>query len=168
MHFSYQPSYDPYHTAFRVLRVRDIADGLEYEKCRILDFFLLFPFRLHDFRFKPEDRALRQLAKEYSSTRGYAVQPPPRQLFTTMSQFYSAATQTLAANGYVDIAALSLGLVTYTGQPIPESLDIRTRADNAAEADLLTGLRRLSTYDLLGRNGLKDRSGLLEYRNDAA
>jgi hypothetical protein len=46
---TYNEAFDPYHAVFRFLRLHlacDISAKLPFDTLRILDFYLLFPFRL--------------------------------------------------------------------------------------------------------------------------
>lgn len=39
----YHPAYDAYHCVFRMLLIAERVSGIEVEKARILDFYLVFP-----------------------------------------------------------------------------------------------------------------------------
>ena len=57
---SYHPALDPYHTAFRSLRVFNLArNPIEYDRLRLLDLYLLFPEFAGDIRLPPSARAWR-------------------------------------------------------------------------------------------------------------
>ena len=166
--FTYQPAFDPFHTIYRIFRLRDYMRHVEVEKGRIVDFYLLFPFRMDEIRFKRGDLVYRKTAQFYEERRGYAIQPASRALFDSMRPVYDAAAQTMAAEGYLDPACLLKGVLTTTSKPIPADLSGRVATDNSAEQNLLDCLAALLEYDNLGTNGLKARTGLMEYRNDAA
>jgi hypothetical protein len=165
---TYQPAFDPFHTIYRVFRLRDRFKDVEIQRGRIVDFYLLFPFRLSEITFKRGDQRCKKTATNYSDRRGYAIQPAPRALFESMKPVYDAATQTMAAEGYLDNDALLRGMLTVTTKPLPGKLSARIFLDNEAESDLLHCLYALLDYDLLGADGLKARTGLMEHRNDAA
>jgi hypothetical protein len=50
---TYQAAFDPFHAIFRLLRLWSILKRrpLPHDTVRILDFYLLFPFRIGDFTF---------------------------------------------------------------------------------------------------------------------
>ena len=67
---SYHPALDPYHTAFRNVRVFMLARRpIEYDRLRLLDLYLLFPEFVRDTRLPRSARAwrrrLRDRANEY-------------------------------------------------------------------------------------------------------
>src|SRR5262245_31866200 len=75
---TFQPAFDPYHAVFRALRLRPLATkehSLHRDHMRILDFYLLFPFRIDGIRLRREDRKYRRLATEYERSRPYGEQP---------------------------------------------------------------------------------------------
>lgn len=146
----------------------DYIDNAEVEKARIIDFYLLFPFRMSDITFKRSDQRCKKTAISYENRRGYAIQPAPRGLFDSMKPVYEAAVQTMAAEEYLAPAALLAGVLSRTSKPIPPDLVTRISADNAVEGDLLECLGTLFEYELLGTDGLKARTRLMEHRNDAA
>lgn len=166
--FTYQPAFDPFHTIYRIFRIREHLSQVEIEKGRIVDFYLLFPFRMADIRFKRGDLSCRKTAQLFEERRGYAIQPATRALFDSMRPVYDAAAQTMAAEGYLDSTRLLKGVLSKTTKPAPADLTGRIAADNGTEQKLLDCLTTLLGYDLLGTDGLKARTGLMEHRNDAA
>ena len=120
--FTYQPAFDPFHTIYRIFRVRERLSQIEIDKGRIVDFYLLFPFRMADVRFKRGDLSCRRTAQLYEERRGYAIQPASRALFEGMRPVYDAAAQTMAAEGYLDPACLLKGVLSNTAKPIPADL----------------------------------------------
>lgn len=166
---SYQAALDPFHALFRLLRLWPVLNRgpLPRETIRILDFYLLFPFRIGEIRVAKPHLRYKRLAKTYANTRPYGEQPEGRALLNRMEPIQDAALNTLAANGLIDPDQLFLGEVRITDAPIPEDIAPRVRAMNDSQADLIEFLGILgSEYNLLGPDGLKDRTGLLEYRYD--
>jgi hypothetical protein len=166
---SYQAALDPFHALFRLLRLWPILNKgpLPRDTVRILDFYLLFPFRIGDIRIARPHLRYKRLAKTYANTKPYGEQPEGRALLNRMEPMQNAALNTLAANGLIDPARLLLGEVRITDALIPEDIAPRVKAANDSQADLMEFLGILgSDYNLLGTDGLKDRTGLLEYRYD--
>jgi len=166
---SYQAALDPFHGLFRLLRLWPILSKgpLPRETVRILDFYLLFPFRIGDIRMAKSHMRYRRLAKTYAHTKPYGEQPEGRAILSRMEPFQNAALNTLAANGLIDPDRLLLGEVRATDAPMPADIAVRVNAANDSQADLIEFLGVLaSDYELLGPDGLKDRTGLLEHRYD--
>jgi hypothetical protein len=166
---SYQAALDPFHALFRLLRLWPILrkGPLPRETVRILDFYLLFPFRIGEIRIARPHTRYKRLAKTYANTRPYGEQPEGRAILYRMEPIQNAALNTLAANGLIDPDRLLLGEVRATDAAIPDDIASRVNGANARQVDLMEFLGVLaSDYNLLGPDGLKDRTGLLEYRYD--
>jgi hypothetical protein len=168
---TFQPALDPFHAVFRLFRLRSIIEQygpLQRDHVRILDFYLLFPFRIDGIRLTPSHRKYRSLAVEYESKKPYGDQPEDRLVFSRMEPIQMCALGTLAAHGFFLLDRWELGEVATSAFSIPAPLMPRVAESNAGDSDLMTFLAVLaSQYELLGVNGLKDRTKLLEYRYDA-
>jgi hypothetical protein len=166
---SYQSAFDPFHAVYRLLRLWPIMRRapLSRDAVRILDFYLLFPFRIGDIRFKRAHMKYRRLTAAYAHTKPYGEQPEGRTILTRMEPMQSAALDTLAGSAMIDLEQLILGRVQVTDVPMPAELVERSSAANERHADLMEFLGVLaSEYELLGPDGLKARTGLLEHRYD--
>jgi hypothetical protein len=168
---TFQPAFDPFHAVFRSLRVRHIIaqhGPFHRDHLRILDFYLLFPFRIAGIRLLPRHRKYKKLAQDYEQKTPYGDQPEDRSVFARMETMQMSALETLANRNYIATDRWLLGEVEATPNPIPSPLISRIEEINAEEADLVAFLQVLaSEYEFLGINGLKDRTQLLESRYDA-
>ena len=171
MQLTYQPAFDPYHAVYRFLRLREAVlqtKTLHEDQLKILDFYLLFPFRLDALRVQTGHRKYRKLAAQFSSKKPYGELPEDRVLFERMDSIQTAALDTLAIKGLIDEKLYLTGTISSTSVQLVGPLKQRVEADNEAESELVEFLTVLaSDYELLGSNGLKDRSRLMEYRYDA-
>jgi hypothetical protein len=169
-YLSFQPAFDVFHTQFRFLRLRRLmsADNpWRYQQLRIADFYLLFFSRLQDARLSPKHRALKKLARTSTGER-YEHQPDDQLLFGRMERIQSAAAGALIAKSFFDSESFRSDLVVETAQREPARLAERIDIANSAEAEVLEAIQSLVTdYSLLGPDGLKARTGLMEYRYDA-
>jgi len=166
---TFEPAYDAYHTMFRVARLFPVIgkERVEYDKLRIMDFYLCFPELIDQLRLKQEHRRFRQLVRLRQGL--YSGKPDGRLAFNRMQPTQSAAVQTLALDGYLAGEPLELGWVEATGKPSPADLDVRVQQLNAEERPLIEFMEvLLREYPLIGDNGLKHRSALMEHRYDVA
>ena len=151
---SYQPALDPFHSVFRLLRVLPYVESagvLHRDHVRILDFYLLYPFRISAARLTPQHRQFRKFETSYEDRKPYVT-----------------AMETLADKLVIDPTEWQHDRVRPTGTKLPEELAARVATANAAEPELADLVSVLSKeYSLYGQNGLKNRTGLLEYRYDA-
>lgn len=168
---AYQPALDPFHTIFRLLRLRPVvaaAGRLYRAHLRLLDFYLVFPFRIDSIRLLPKHRGYRRLASVYATAKPYGEQPDDVVIFGRMEPIQAVGLETLASYRILDEAELQADIVVPTGADIPRDLSERVGSANANDEALIDFLRVLAIeYPLSGPNGLKARTGLLEYRYDA-
>jgi hypothetical protein len=167
----FQPALDPFHAVFRFLRLSPISKtvgSLLIDHVRILDFYLLFPFRIRAIRLAPDHLHFKKLAETYAHLTPYGEQPDAPLLFERMRPMQLAALETMATDNYLDEEAFLDGMFQATDQKIPEEVLSRIQELNADQADLMIFLQVLAKdYFLSGQNGLKARTELMEYRYDA-
>lgn len=136
------------------------------DELRLLDFYLVFPFLIEHIRLMPKHRSYRNLARNYA--RPYSEQPEDRVVFQRMRPIQFAALETLAVNELLEVQALEVGRAQATAkEPSPQLLR-RIATANKRDGALLEFLGVLAKeYPFEGPGGLKDRTGLLEFRYDA-
>lgn len=166
---SYQPAFDPYNTIFRLLRLlpilqKDTPTDLEY--IHILDFYLLFPYRIATIRFHKEDSFYKKLVKQYENLRPYGEQPDDWILFSRMKPIQSTAIETLVSCKIINHKQLAEGKFSPTNIPIATQLSDLIRQKNIEQSDLIKALKTLLNYELRGPDGLKARTSLMEFRYD--
>lgn len=168
---SYQAAFDPFHAMYRDLRIFHAINPFQclfVDQVRILDFYVLYPFKISGIRFTPQHRRFRALADDYEHAQPYGSQPDDAQIFARMKPMQLAALETLAEKKIIDAAELKNGKVKRTKISLPPELAERVSIANANEPKLMEAISVLaSEYPFLGQNGLKDRTGLLEHRYDA-
>lgn len=166
---TFQPALDPFHAIFRNLRIIENENNtMHRDQLRLLDFYLLFPFRIRSIRLAPKHQKYKKLAEKYAHLTPYGEQPDAPLLFKRMEPMQLAAVETLASNSYINSSALASGLVKQTEREIPADIAERVTDLNTEQSDLIDFLHLLVTeYSLTGENGLKARSGLMEYRYDS-
>lgn len=169
-YFSFQPAFDVFHTEFRFLRLRRLLSSevpWHYDQLRIADFYLLFFFRLQDVRLSPQHRSFKKLAR-LSGEQRYEHQPDDQLIFNRMENIQLAAMGTLVANGFFDVECNQRNLVVEGERNEPPLLAARIDEANLLDMQQLEAINALLTsYELLGRDGIKARTGLMEYRYDA-
>jgi hypothetical protein len=167
----YQPALDPFHATFRLVRLLPIikeVGPLPKDTVRILDFYLLFPFRIAEIRLAPQHQKYKKLGSKYAHSKPYGQQPERQIIFNRMEPMHTAAFESLASCLLVEPGALDLGIVQTTENLAPEEVAARAAALNEQQSDLMEFIRLLaSEYGLNGPMGLKARTELMDHRNDA-
>ena len=78
------------------------------------------------------------------------------------------AFQTLSLRGFIDSLEFKAGMLRFTTLPTPSEIFERVHEANFRDENLLKALRVFAySYPFHGPEGLKARTGLLEYRYDA-
>lgn len=72
----------------------------------------------------------------------------------------------MAQDGVIDIAQLKNDTVLFTQSMPPDALLKRINERNESEHDRMSIIHTLNSYALLGLDGLKGRTALLEHRYD--
>ena len=164
---AYHPALDPYHAAFRMLRILSLSPTLTYEtdRLRILDFYLAFPSLIDSIRVPPTLRSRRKRVTPPDNK--YKFNGEPSFVFTQMRTLQEMALQLLASSGLVDRNTFQHGRVRVDLTKLSNDLQRSIEGRNALEAELVAFLvSDLAAIPLTGKDGLKHRTLLMEYRYD--
>ncbi|TPO09884.1 ABC-three component system middle component 5 [Mesorhizobium sp. B1-1-5] len=168
---TYNEAFDPYHAVFRFMRLHlacDISARLPFDTMRILDFYLLFPFRVQAMKLFSSDTGWRKISKSYENRAPYGAMPDDSTIFARMEPFQRAAAASLVHSGHLASDAWDLNEVKFTTHALPATVSVRCSELNTHMKDVVDILCQIKArYPLGGRDGLKDRTGLLEYRYDS-
>jgi hypothetical protein len=167
----YDPALDPYHTAVRILAIANSAVAVEsdltVDAARIADYFLVYPYKMANFKFPAEFKSVRTAVK--ASENPYRHTNGNRAAFERMRPIFSAAVSGLVAAGILDGPALKQGTLALDAMPALGELAaaVQTyRARQTAVGQFI--LSDFLTIPATGENGLKHRSNLIEHRYDIA
>ncbi|WP_421953713.1 ABC-three component system middle component 5 [Polaromonas sp.] len=158
----YHPAYDSYHCLFRAAAILEVCQRTEAERLRVLDFCLSFPAVVAEFRLPQGRASLRKAALQAKSP--YRDPISSKSVFVNLGRIQAAAFSCLSATGLVSVAS---GFIYRTEIPLPKPIKAKCEQLQNREKvffDLL--LSQLVDMPLYGPDGLKARSGLLEYRYD--
>jgi hypothetical protein len=163
----YHPAFDLSHGMFRLLRMLEVNPNkrLKWDTYRILDFYYLFPHLLINARLP---RALLKRKNSYKKAGSkYNRIPAPRTLILQLRGSHELIVRSLIAKGFLDPADFAQGLLSRTARRTPATLEnLFPAAEDFALVELLAV--DVAAIPLTGADGLKERTGLLEHRYDAA
>lgn len=164
----YHPAFDLSHGMFRMLRLLEAnpEHQMKWDTFRILDFYYLFPHLLEAARLpRNMTKRKRDFGKLGSK---YTRVPTPRMFIQQLRGIHESIARSLAGKGFIEPTEFEEGLLVRTEQAIPPEL-LRMFADAVDDAALVNMLAaEMASIPLTGGDGLKDRTGLLEHRYDAA
>jgi hypothetical protein len=162
----YHPAYDAHHCLFRLVTILESRQSIEIDRLRILDFVLCFPAVIDAFKLPQNAASIRKAAK--LSKNVYRTPLNLRTTFGSLSASQDGALACLAAAGFVSKEGLASGLAVRTPTAVPaELLQHCNKLRNHETLFFMQILPLFIEIPLLGHNGLKARSGLLEYRYDS-
>lgn len=163
----YHHALDAHHCCFRIACL--MHDGkipkMEVDRLRLLDFYFVFPQCAIDIEFPRHLVRLRKLF--HAAPRSYEDVSNSYRIFGMMCQIQNQAVHALIGLGMISSELyLSTGAVEKTPKAAFAFDEIaknnHVRKDNWYQAIV----SELALQPLLGPDGLKARSGLLEYRYD--
>lgn len=165
----YDPALDFRHAIFRLLLIirNSSEDSIELDRYRIIDFYTLYPGMIAAFKMP---RNLYTEVKKYSKSKQNKYNTPNNPIFSfsQLHDIQKSAIDYLASIELIgkDYSKSSL-LLLKNQQNFPELLGFidSSRSIDTNYDEVLWDF--FMTYPLLGKDGLKARSGLLEYRYDA-
>jgi len=164
----YHPAFDLYHGVFRVLKLlnRSQKKNLEIEKLRLLDFYLLFPGLIPSIRLKREHQKYKRIFTELSNKYNIAsVSGQAKQVFERIEPFNNLILTYLENKKYVKIHEETY--LDFFSSELPKKILEICNVRDEKENKLMGFLSEvLSSYELKGADGLKARTGLMEYRYD--
>lgn len=164
----YHPIFDTSHCVFRSLLLLQEQDScaIDIELFRLMDFYVLFPSLLK--LIKPFPNELRRYKKIIQKIdEPYESIQNPNRIFIELRRIQSIAFHHLLSKNLIDMENYRNGKIKRTTTILPEellhSLDEASYNKNEWFALISSGFLQIEFY---GSNGLKKRTGLMEYRYD--
>lgn len=164
----YHPAFDINHGLLRMIHVIVLLGSREIHRdyLRIIDFYQLFPHRLEDARLPKKylgiKRRLGALKTKFNDI------PQPRAFLRQIRPIQETIIVSLAAKGLIDpVLEAERQLIRRTEQPFPIAIRNIIEGRSTEEKEVVSLLVTLaSEIPLQGRDGMKARTNLLEYRYD--
>jgi thiamine monophosphate synthase len=163
----YHPAFDAYHCVFRMLAITESLRQLEYSKLRILDFYLCFPAEVAAVQLPQDHIELKKVARAVKND--YRGPVSTHRTFRDLESIQFSAARLLAASKIFDSEQLELGTTLRTNLKLPEALQANISSIRTSKSTIIEYiLTKMGDIPLTGLGGLKQRTGLMEYRYDAA
>lgn len=161
----YHPIKDIYHTQYRIISILLYTGQVSKEKLRLLDFYYNFPHFISEIQPWPSD------IKEYKIKRGLVKEPfekiaNKKRVFFQMNDIFNSALAILVAKNLVEISGRGKN-ISIKKDKIPDQLMHEIDEDPFVKSPIFnTIVSGLTKTKWSGQNGLKKRSGLLEFKYD--
>lgn len=164
----YHPAYDLNHAVFRLLRVLEVNPdhSLQWDTFRIVDIFYLFPHLISKIRPTRSLTKYRHMFDDQKSKFNRA--PDPKVFIREMASIHEAVAVSLVSKGFLEEKDFKARVLSRTAKPLPQTL--LEAFDESFEDRVLVEILAvtLASIPLMGENGLKARTGLLEFQYDPA
>jgi hypothetical protein len=163
----YHPMFDPYHGALRlVATLMDSGQGqMEWERLRLLDYLVVFPHRLLTLKLPQQLRSAKSLFK--SIPQPYENFPSAPQLFFQLGEIQESAGRLLVGRDLLDRNAILNGTAQLIeSDALSRVQELVQRLSHRSADWYKFVVEQLRDLPLQGKNGLKERSGVMEFRHD--
>ncbi|MGO4998608.1 ABC-three component system middle component 5 [Oceanisphaera sp. W20_SRM_FM3] len=161
----YHPANDVNHCSYRILNILHSVNNnkINCDMIKIISFYYVYPHLLK--RMKSFPRPLNYQAKKIKNiSDSFELTPNPRSLFFEMNHTHEAAILSLHQRSLINI---NQNIVSLEKQNLPNKLIQEFKADKLTKSALFKILVEcLPNVKLDGDNGLKAKSGLMEYKYD--
>jgi len=163
----YHPAFDIYNGVFRMLQLVTFMkqEHVELDKIRIWDFYLTFPNEARKISYPTSLSELKKIFKKRPEN-PYEDLIDSKRIINRMKPYQMAALRCLASYGLIDGDLLAKKIISKTDKDIPSELldkinDLSVEKSNIIK--LIVGFHELPLY---GKAGLKERTGLIEFKYD--
>lgn len=164
----YHPAQDVNHAVYRLLLILNRAEQkeLQVDLFRLIDFYTLFPHLLK--KISPMPLAISRHKKIFSDiTEPFESLKNIKRIFNELELLQSVAIQNLTAKGILDKGKFDEGILRLNQKALPDNLVSALQNAGLLNDEwfgvIVDGFPKIN---FKGRNGLKARTGLMEYRYD--
>lgn len=159
-------SRDPYHCAFRLIRLllgcKD--QSLAFDRLRLIDMFLLYPVLLHSVSMTRAVKNRFQTLDIPKESEVFIRLPGPAVLAQDLSLYQTAAASQLAAREILNTERLRAGTAALNIHAVPGDIRARVEVKEKEEPGLCGFLTSdLMSIPLTGRDGLYRRTGVTKW-----
>lgn len=169
----YNQAFDLYHAIFRILHFLNHFQEqyiIEIDRLRIWDFYLLFPNKIDSIRLRQNDSEVRRIKKEFikESNNPYEIINEERKVFERIKPYQLNALNCIASYGIIDKELLKQQRIKIINKSILNDFVSQLKGLSPKEYNVIS-LMALYFYDisLYGKDGLKNRTNLMESKYDA-
>ena len=170
---TYNPAFDLYHCIYRMMHILgrlDDEDCLEVDKVRIWDFYILYPFKIYSITIRRKEEDLKALRKKFidKDKNPYEYHGDDRKLFDRLQPYQMTALSSLVSYGIIDKECFLKKEIKVSNRNALNNFLENTDSLSTTANNTLSFLSIFSkSMTMLGVNGLKSRTHLMESKYDA-
>lgn len=160
----YNSAFDTYHCIHRLLILLKKIDGtVEIDKIRILDFYVVFPRELYKVAFPA---TAYKFKKKFKVLNKYETLRNPKVIFERMKYYQLFAINCMSAYGLLDNNELKNNRLRLLDNPIINKIISTEIKDKLTLLAINVLVEYFAKLNILGKNGLKERTKLMETKYD--
>lgn len=164
----YHPAYDINHSIYRILLILNssVHKEFQWDLLRLMDFYLLFPHLLK--QISPLPMTVKSYKKLINTLPdAYESMLNTKRILFELEPIQNTAIQNIMAKDLIDLDKFQDGIVSRSDTALPDELARRLQADVIAGEEWFRFItNELPALEFNGKSGLKQRSGLMEYKYD--
>lgn len=163
----YHPAFDIYNCVFRMLQLLSHMkqDEVELDKLRIWDFYLTFPNEARNISYPNSLSELKSIFKK-KSPNPYEDLIDSKRIIERMKSYQISALKCIASYGLIDSELFNKNVIKRTDKIIPIELAKHFNELSVEKANIIKLIIGFYELPLYGKSGLKDRTGLIEFKYD--
>ncbi len=153
----YHPAFDIYNCVFRMLQLLSHMkqEEVELDRLRIWDFYLTFPNEARNISYPNSLFELKSIFKKKS--------PNP---YEDLIDSKRIIERMIASYGLIDSDLLNKNIIRRTDKQVPTELAEHFTDLSVEKANIIKLIVGFWELPLYGKSGLKDRTGLIEFKYD--
>ncbi|MFK5915541.1 MAG: hypothetical protein QM484_14335 [Woeseiaceae bacterium] len=164
----YHPIHDVNHCVYRMLMILEssVHEELELELYRLQDFYFIFPHLLNNIKPLPSElSAYKKIIKRIPEP--FELIKNTKRIMYDLESLQIVAIHNLLAKDILDMDAFKNKRLKRTQAVLPEKLLVAFAEDTVLSEDWFKMIvNDFPNINFGGKNGLKKRTGLMEYRYD--
>jgi hypothetical protein len=138
---------------------------VEVDRLRIWDFYLTFPNEARNISYPSSLSELKSIFKK-KAPNPYEDLIDAKRIIERMKSYQLSALKCIASYGLIDSKLLAKNIVRRTNKEIPPELSTKFNELTIEKQNIIKLIVGFWELPLYGKYGLKDRTGLIEFKYD--
>ena len=163
----YHPAFDIYNCVFRLLQLLTHMkqEEVEVDRLRIWDFYLTFPNEARNISYPAALSELKSIFKK-KAPNPYEDLIDAKRIIERMKSYQLSALKCLVSYCLIESKSLAKNIVRRTNKEIPSELSSKFNELTIEKQNVIKLIVGFWELPLYGKYGLKDRTGLIEFKYD--
>jgi hypothetical protein len=140
-------------------------EEVEVDRLRIWDFYLTFPNEARNISYPSFLSELKSIFKK-KAPNPYEDLIDAKRIIERMKSYQLSALKCIASYGLIDSTLLAKNIVRRTNKEIPSELSNKFKELTIEKQNVIKLIVGFWELPLYGKYGLKDRTGLIEFKYD--